>query len=180
MQSEIRRPIAKDTRRCAFTGYRPMKIPFGYDEDCPLALDFKKRLHETIEILILQGYKHMISGGAQGMDLMAAETVLDLQKDYPEVTLEIAVPFETQAAKWSDDYRKRWQECIDRADVITVLSHQYTKGCLYARNRYMVTQADLLLACYDGQEGGTKNTVEYARNTGCRVCLIPPIKGKVH
>ena len=81
MQSEIRRPIAKDVRRCAFTGYRPMKMPFGYDEECPLALDFKKRLHETIEILILQGYKHMISGGAQGMDLMAAETVLDLQKD---------------------------------------------------------------------------------------------------
>ena len=176
MQSEIRRPIAKDVRRCAFTGYRPMKMPFGYDEECPLALDFKKRLHETIEILILQGYKHMISGGAQGMDLMAAETVLDLQKDYPEVTLEIAVPFETQAVKWSDDYRKRWQECIDRADVITVLSHQYTKGCLYARNRYLVTQADLLLACYDGQEGGTKNTVDYAQRNGCRVCLIPPVK----
>ena len=180
MENTTRRLPARNARRCAFTGYRPMKMPFGYDEESPLGLDFKKRLRETIEVLILQGYKHMISGGAQGMDLMAAEMVLDLQKDYPEVTLEIAVPFETQAVKWSDDYRKRWQECIDRADVITVLSQQYTKGCLYARNRYMVTQADLLLACYDGQEGGTKNTVEYARNTGCRVCLIPPIKGKVH
>ena len=64
------RPSApsKDARRCAFTGYRPMKMPFGYDEECPLALDFKRRLHDTIEMLILQGYKHMISGGAQGMD----------------------------------------------------------------------------------------------------------------
>ena len=68
MESEIRRPIAKDARRCAFTGYRPMKMPFGYDEECPLALDFKHRLHDTIEMLILQGYRHMISGGAQGMD----------------------------------------------------------------------------------------------------------------
>ena len=42
----------------------------------PLGLDFKKRLRETIEVLILQGYKHMISGGAQGMDIMAAETVV--------------------------------------------------------------------------------------------------------
>ena len=68
MESEIRRPIAKDARRCAFTGYRPMKMPFGYDEKCQLALDFKHRLHDTIEMLILQGYRHMISGGAQGMD----------------------------------------------------------------------------------------------------------------
>ena len=83
MESEIRRPIAKGARRCAFTGYRPMKMPFGYDEECQLALDFKHRLHDTIEMLILQGYKHMISGGAQGMDIMAAEAVLDLQKEYP-------------------------------------------------------------------------------------------------
>ena len=159
MESEIRRPIAKGARRCAFTGYRPMKMPFGYDEECPLALDFKHRLHDTIEMLILQGYKHMISGGAQGMDIMAAEAVLELQKEYPDVTLEIAVPFEAQAAKWAADYRTRWQECIDRADVVTVLSHEYTKSCLFARNRYLVTQADILLACFDGKEGGTKNTV---------------------
>lgn len=55
MGSEIRRPIAKDTRRCAFSDYRPMKMPFGYHEECPLALDFKHRLHDTIEMLILQG-----------------------------------------------------------------------------------------------------------------------------
>ena len=138
MGSEIRRPIAKGARRCAFTGYRPMKMPFGYDEECPLALD--------------------------------------LQKDYPEVTLEIAVPYESQAVKWPSDYRARWQECIDRADVVTVLSHEYTKGCLFARNRYLVTQADILLACFDGKEGGTKNTVDYAQRNGCRVCLIPPVK----
>ena len=120
MESEIRRPIAKGARRCAFTGYRPMKMPFGYDEECPLALDFKHRLHDTIEMLILQGYRHMISGGAQGMDIMAAEAVLDLQKVYPDMTLEIAVPYEAQAAKWAAGYRARWQECIDRADVVTV------------------------------------------------------------
>ena len=176
MESEIRRPIAKGARRCAFTGYRPMKMPFGYDEECPLALDFKHRLHDTIEMLILQGYTHMISGGAQGMDIMADEAVLELQKAYPEVTLEIAVPYESQAAKWPADYCARWQECIDRADVVTVLSHEYTKGCLFARNRYLVTQADILLACFDGKEGGTKNTVEYAQRNGCRVCLIPPVK----
>ena len=174
MENLIRRPIHKNVRRCAFTGYRPAKLPFGYDEECTLALDFRKRLRETIEILILQGYRHFISGGAQGMDIMAAETVLDLQKRYPDVTLEMAVPFEGQAGRWPESYRARWQRCVESADVVTVLSHEYTNSCLVARNRYLVAQADLLLACYDGKEGGTKHTLEYAQRSGCPVCLIPP------
>ncbi len=176
MESMIRRPIAADAKRIAFTGYRPMKMPFGYDEQCPLAQDFKKRLSETIEILILQGYRHLISGGAQGMDIMAAEAVIELRKIYPDITLEMAIPFEGQADKWSEDYRARWQHCIDEADMITLLSHRYTKQCLFARNRYMVIQADMILACYDGQPGGTQHTIEYAKQAGVKVCIIPPIK----
>lgn len=174
MENLIRRPIHQSARRCAFTGYRPAKLPFGYDEDCPLALNFKERLYGTIEILIQQGYRHFISGGAQGMDIMAAEAVLCLKEQCPDVTLEMAIPFDGQADKWDESYRARWQQCIDHADMITVISHEYTKRCMFARNRYMVTQADLLLACYDGKEGGTQQTVEYARRTGCRVLLISP------
>ena len=170
-----KRPSDK-VKRCAFTGYRPTKMPFGYDENCPLALDFKKRLHETIEILILQGYRHLISGGAQGMDLMAAETVIELREEFPDITLEIAVPYEGQAAKWPAAYKARWQRCIQEADMVTIISDRFTKGCFFQRNRYMVQQADLLLACYDGQEGGTKMTVDYARMYGCPVCLLPPVK----
>ena len=176
MDNITRRLPSMNAQRCAFTGYRPAKMPFGYDEQSPLCLDFKKRLRETIEVLVQQGYLHMISGGAQGMDTMAAETVLDMKTQYPDLTLEIAVPYEGQASKWSPEERARWQRCIDAADMVTVISHEYSKNCFFTRNRYMVEQADLLLACYDGKEGGTKMTVEYARRVGCRVCLIPPVK----
>lgn len=176
MENITRRLPATNARRCAFTGHRPIKMPFGYDEQCEMAQNFKKRLYSTIETLIQQGYRHMISGGAQGMDIMAAEAVLKLKKMYPDITLEMAIPFEAQAAKWSEDYQTRWQRCVDSADMITVISHEYTRNCLFARNRYLVEQADLLLACFDGKEGGTKMTVEYAKRYGCRVCLMPPAK----
>ena len=117
-------------------------------------------------------------GGAQGMDIMAAETVLDLQKRYSDVTLEMTISFEGQADHWPESHRACWQRCVESADVVTVLSHEYTKSCLFARNRYLVAQADLQLACYDGKEGGTKHTVEYARRSGCPVCLIPPVKDR--
>ena len=179
MENITRRKPMDNTLRCAFTGYRPMKMPFGYDEQSPLGQDFKKRLRETLEVLALQGYKHMISGGAQGMDIMAAEAVIDMKAEFPDLTLEVAVPYEGQASEWSSAYKARWQRCIDAADMVTIISHEYTKGCFFARNRYMVQQADLLFACFDGQEGGTKMTVEYARRFGCPVCLIAPGKEKV-
>ena len=94
MENITRRKPMDNTLRCAFTGYRPMRMPFGYDEQSPLGQDFKKRLRETLEVLVLQGYKHMISGGAQGMDIMAAEAVIDFKAEFPDLTLEVAVPYE--------------------------------------------------------------------------------------
>lgn len=70
----------------------------------------------------------MISGGAQGMDIIAAEAVLELQKEFPDVTLEMAIPYEGQAARWPEPYKARWQRCVDLADMLTVMSHHYTKG----------------------------------------------------
>ncbi len=178
MMTTTRRPVNPSARRCAFTGYRPAKMPFGYDENCPLALDFKKQLYNTIEMLIQLGYGHFISGGAMGMDIMAAEMVLELRKTHPEITLEMAIPFEGQAGRWDAAYRARWQRCVDEADVVTILSHEYIKGCMFARNRYMVEQAELLVAGYDGKEGGTKMTVEMAKRMRKRVCVVRPVVEK--
>lgn len=54
-------------KRCAFTGYRPQKMPFGFNEADPRCVEFKARLLDTIEGLIGKGYVHFISGGAMGM-----------------------------------------------------------------------------------------------------------------
>ena len=37
------------------------------------------------------------------------------------------------------------------------------------RNRYMVDHAELIIACYDGQSGGTLNTLRYALEKGVRI-----------
>jgi uncharacterized phage-like protein YoqJ len=37
------------------------------------------------------------------------------------------------------------------------------------RNRYMVDKADLLIACFDGQSGGTLNTLRYAVRKNVRI-----------
>lgn len=97
----------------AFTGYRPQKMPFGFDEQDERCIDFKKRLRDTIESFIWQGYQHFISGGALGMDMYAAETVLELKKQYPEIMLEMVSPFDAQAAKWAPEYQQRHDVLFD-------------------------------------------------------------------
>lgn len=99
MKNVIRRASPPNARRCAFTGYRPQKMPFGFDETDPRCIDFKKRVRATIQTLYDMGYRHFISGGALGMDMFAAEAVVELRKQHPEVILEMVSPFDDQASK---------------------------------------------------------------------------------
>ena len=87
-------------KTCAFTGHRPQSLPFGFDESDDRCDALKEELREQIINLIEnEGVTHYISGMALGVDLMAAEIVLDMKKNYPDITLESAIPCETQAVK---------------------------------------------------------------------------------
>ena len=187
MESIVRRrptadPVYPGSRvlRCAFTGHRPQKMPFGFDEQDPRCIDFKKRLRDTIESLIWCGYSHFLSGGALGMDMYAAEMVLELRKEYPWIGLEMVIPFDSQSDKWNASYRARYRVLSDAADIVTFTNHEYSKGAIFLRNRYLIDNADLLLAAYDGQPGGTALTCEYARKQGILICEIRPVIQPMH
>ena len=99
MNSYVR--VRTNLKRCSFTGYRPSKMPFGYDEADERCVEFKARLQDTIETLISEGYAHFISGSVLGMDMFAAEAVLELKEKYPWIILEMVSPFDAQADQCS-------------------------------------------------------------------------------
>ena len=44
-----------------------------------------------------------------------------------------------------------------------MVQRHYSRLCMIRRNQYMVDRSALVIAVYDGQEGGgTRNTLEYA------------------
>ena len=174
MNNIVRRHTKSSYKRCAFTGYRPQKLPFGFNESDLACVALKKELHHELEAMIGQGYAHFLSGGAMATDTWAAEAVLDLKKKYPWILLEMVSPFDGQANRWSEEYRARHDRLFDEADIVTVISHAYTKSCMFSRNRYLVENADLLLAVYDGLPGGTAMTVGYARDIGIPVLCFAP------
>ena len=161
-------------RACAFTGYRPQKLPWGLDERDVRCLEFKFRLRESLEYLIGRGYVDFLSGLALGFDMIAAEIVLSLREKYPWIRLIVVIPFDGQADRWTEAQRRRREAIIERSDKVVRISHAYDRGVFFRRNHYMVNAADLVLAAFDGQPGGTAQTVEYAHRQGVKVVRLPP------
>lgn len=162
-------------KTCCFTGIRPQNLPYGFHEECPGCIRLKELLTEEIEKLIAyQNVTHFISGMARGVDQWAAEAVLELKESYPQITLEIALPCETQAARWSVEQRERYFIIASRCDKDTLLQTEYTKGCMQRRNRYMVDSSQFVLAVWSGKPSGTGSTVRYAQQLGRQIVCINP------
>ena len=79
-------------KSCAFTGHRPQNLPFGFREDDERCAALKEILKKQIVSLITdESVTHFISGMALGVDMYAAEIVLELKKTYP--ALHLRVPY---------------------------------------------------------------------------------------
>ncbi len=163
-------------KTCAFTGHRPQSLPFGFDEADRRCRKLKKVLKKQILGLIKnENVTHFISGMALGVDMYAAEIVLGLKVRHRGITLECAIPCGDQSAKWSKAMQERYARIISKCDKKTLLQTAYTPGCMDRRNRYMVDNADLLIAVWDGGAGGTGNTAGYALRQGKPVIVIDPL-----
>lgn len=53
---------------CAFTGHRPKKFPWGYDETDSRCVALKNALASEIAKLVNAGYTDFLSGMAEGAD----------------------------------------------------------------------------------------------------------------
>ena len=158
---------------CCFTGHRPSKLPWGYREEDLRCLDLKMDIVQALVGLYQRGYRHFLCGMAEGCDLYFAESLLLLREVHPDVTLGAAIPFRGQADRWSAEQRARYHRILDACDKVFLQQENYAPGCMMARNRYMVNHASLLLACYNGEAGGTRSTILYAKEKGLEIITIP-------
>lgn len=160
---------------CAFTGHRPMKFSFGYDEEDERCIRLKLVMAQQIASLIESHVSLFYTGMAQGVDQWGAEIVLDMKRQYPHVRLIAVLPCETQANKWSVEQRERYFNTLPECDEVIMLNAHYTPECMLERNRYLVDHADYLIAVYDGGgKGGTAYTVRYAREKKKEIIVIQP------
>lgn len=151
--------------RCCFTGHRPEKL--GVSEK-----EAKKLLKQAIQQAIEDGYTTFISGMARGIDMWAAEIVLEERKANETVKLICASPYKGFEKRWSDDERKCYNDIIKKADLVKYVCEHYSRQCFQIRNVYMVDRSTRVIAAYNGTSGGTKNTIIYAHQKQVEVINI--------
>ena len=160
---------------CCFTGHRPGKLPWRYDETDPRCISLKRRIAKAVESAYNEGFRHFLCGMAQGCDLYFCESVLALRESRPDITLEAAVPCPGQADKWPAHDQARYRSLVAACDGETVVSARYTPGCMQRRDRYMVDHSSFVIAAFDGTPGGTRYTIEYALGKGVPVLDLPVV-----
>lgn len=160
-------------KSCCFTGHRPAKLPWGYNENDPMCIEFKRKLYSVVEAVCESGVTHFICGMALGCDMYCAEAVIALRKRRVGITLEAAVPYDGQDERWPAESRKRYRDILMECDAVHLVSDRYTPTCMMDRNRYMVDKSSILIACYDGKSGGTWNTIKYAMDRDLEIIRLP-------
>lgn len=153
--------------RCCFTGHRPDKMDHGEKEIKPL---LEKAIDEAIE----NGYVTFITGMAMGVDIWAAEIVLERKKKNPNLHLICALPHPNFEKPRSMTEKMRYNKIIKKADFVKEINDHYFRACYQVRNEWMVDHSNLIIAMFNGQKGGTKNTIDYAKRKGKKIynCII--------
>ena len=100
---------------------------------------------------------------ASGFDIIASEVVLKFKEQQPDIKLLAVVPFEEQEKTYSNEWKSRYDAVLASCDEVIVLSREYHAGCYQNRNKYMVDNSDYVVTWYDGKQGGTRNTLNYAQ-----------------
>mgnify|MGYP005904776103 FL=1 len=145
----------KRMHRVCFTGHRPEKLKQSESV-------IVKALETAIKEAIADGKNVFISGMARGVDIWAAEIVLRLRKEGANVKLICASPYEGFERGWSSEWQQRYNTVLEAADLVRFISPGYSRSCFQIRNEWMVDHSSLVIAVFNGQPSGTKNTIDYA------------------
>ena len=144
---------------CCFTGNRPEKLHAA--EDIVL-----QRLDSAISTALQDGYTTFISGVAKGVDIWAAELVLERQRLLPNINLICAVPYDGFGRYWKDGWTERFERILHTADAVEYICAGFSRSAYQRRNEWMVDRSALLIAASTGESGGTRNTIRYAERVG--------------
>lgn len=146
---------------CCFTGHR----------DIPPELKpyIAKQLERILRNLIGEGIRYFGSEGARGFDLMAADIVLQLKKEFPHIRLIMVLPCRDQTRGWRGEDLRHYEQVLSQVDKVVYVQEEYTPGCMQKRNRHLVDNSSVCVAYCTRRYGGTAYTVEYADGKNVKV-----------
>lgn len=130
--------------RCAFTGHRPEKVEGSEGQ---IIVELRKEILDAID----HGYTTFLTGMSRGVDLWAADIIIQLRRYNRELKLIGVVPFEGFESNWSVDWKKHYKLVRKELDLIHVVSKEYAPDVYQLRNQFMVLCEALHNTIYEKQ-----------------------------
>lgn len=161
--------------KVAVSGHRPPGIG-GYETPNPTEQWVRATINKTLASLVeRQGAITGITGMALGVDLIYAEECHRLG-----IPFIAALPFKGQENRWPDRSQILYRTMLKAAAEVVIVdelpeyhSDQFAKKMIL-RNVWMVDQAEMVIAVWNGTGGGTAHAVETARRKHRKTILLDP------
>lgn len=125
-----------------FTGHRT----FNYDSEV------YEKFRKVFIRLLKEGVTDFYAGGAVGWDMMFERMVLSYRERFvPCIKLHLVLPCppEEQTAKWNQYDKETFQNILEAADSVEIVSEHYDKNCMKKRNQRLVELGDICVCYYD-------------------------------
>lgn len=151
------------------SGHRPERLPTG-----PLLRMMQSLLFREIETAVHEGADTFYIGMARGTDLWAADIVLHLRRQYPQIRLIAVLPYRDRINSVRGAERYHIHSVLQSADEVIALSEHYYRGCFRDRNAYMVERSRRLIALVQDECSGTGQTIRMAKRAGLELRLLSP------
>ncbi len=156
-----------------FSGYRPEKFNFPLVDGEPEFEKLKLNLKKIIISLIEKDKCIFYIGLAEGFDIVVGEILLSCEKELGVILdIKCVLPYINFVRNFSKNWYERANYLINTTNRLKLISNDYHRGVYYKRNRYMVDNSRILVCYYDGKNGGTKYTLDYAKKHNLHIINI--------
>lgn len=109
---------------------------------------------------------------ARGTDIVAAEIVLRLREQDNRLKLICALPHPGFGLCWGGGWTERFRRVLAAADLSRTICLSFSYDSYQIRNEWMVNHSSLAIGVFNGERGGTKNTLDYAERVGVPCIVI--------
>ncbi|PNZ31418.1 Uncharacterized protein conserved in bacteria [Staphylococcus petrasii] len=138
------------------TGYKSFELNI-FKDDMPEVKYLKAFIKHKLLQYIDEGLEWVLIQGQIGIELWAAEVVLDLKQTYPELKLGIITPFYGHTSKWNEVNQAKYNSIVEKADFLESVHHTEYEGPYQFKqtDQFMLDHTDMTLLIYDDEQEGS-------------------------
>ena len=106
--------------------------------------------------------------------MIGIEILLDLKKEYKHIKIIVLLPSWSVDLGLSPIQQERCKKIIDQCDKTIVMRGQYAPPNINIRKLWMIEHSSICIACWQGGQCYTKQTIDLAKEKGCKIRILRP------